>query len=69
MVVSGSRLGTLTFHGADGTSFIEAATVAGEVDGVRDKQRIIAKHNANVQNLIKLFLNLLIIIIQPIIIL
>ena len=32
-VVSGSRLGTLTFHGADGTSFIEAATVAGEVDG------------------------------------
>jgi hypothetical protein len=33
VVVSGSRLGTLTFHGADGTSFIEAATVAGEVDG------------------------------------
>jgi len=33
LVVSGSRLGTLTFHGADGTSFIEAATVAGEVDG------------------------------------
>ena len=32
-VVSGSRLGPLTFHGADGTSFIEAATVAGEVDG------------------------------------
>ena len=32
-VVSGSRLGTLTFQGADGTSFIEAATVAGEVDG------------------------------------
>ena len=32
-VVNGSRLGTLTFHGADGTSFIEAATVAGEVDG------------------------------------
>ena len=32
-VVSGSRLGTLTFHGADGASFIEAATVAGEVDG------------------------------------
>ena len=32
-VVSGSRLGTLTFHGADGTSFIEAATVAGEADG------------------------------------
>ena len=32
-VISGSRLGTLTFHGADGTSFIEAATVAGEVDG------------------------------------
>jgi hypothetical protein len=32
-VVSGSRLGTLTFHGADGTNFIEAATVAGEVDG------------------------------------
>jgi hypothetical protein len=32
VVVSGSRLGTLTFHGADGTSFIEAATVAGEVD-------------------------------------
>ena len=31
-VVNGSRLGTLTFHGADGTSFIEAATVAGEVD-------------------------------------
>ena len=33
IVVNGSRLGTLTFHGADGTSFIEAATVAGEVDG------------------------------------
>jgi hypothetical protein len=33
VVVNGSRLGTLTFHGADGTSFIEAATVAGEVDG------------------------------------
>jgi hypothetical protein len=33
VVVSGSRLGTLTFHGADGISFIEAATVAGEVDG------------------------------------
>ena len=33
VVVSGSRLGTLTFQGADGTSFIEAATVAGEVDG------------------------------------
>ena len=33
VVVSGSRLGTLTFHGADGTNFIEAATVAGEVDG------------------------------------
>jgi hypothetical protein len=32
-VVSGSRLGTLTFQGTDGTSFIEAATVAGEVDG------------------------------------
>ena len=32
-VVSGSRLGTVSFHGADGTSFIEAATVAGEVDG------------------------------------
>jgi hypothetical protein len=32
-VVSGSRLGTLTFHGADGTNFVEAATVAGEVDG------------------------------------
>jgi hypothetical protein len=32
-VVNGSRLGTLTFHGADGTNFIEAATVAGEVDG------------------------------------
>ena len=32
-VVNGSRLGTLTFHGADGTSFIEAATVGGEVDG------------------------------------
>jgi hypothetical protein len=32
-VVNGSRLGTLTFQGADGTSFIEAATVAGEVDG------------------------------------
>ena len=32
VVVSGSRLGTLTFHGADGTSFIEAATVAGEAD-------------------------------------
>ena len=32
-VVSGSRLGTLTFHGADGTSFIEAATVGAEVDG------------------------------------
>jgi hypothetical protein len=33
IVVNGSRLGTLTFHGADGTSFIEAATVAAEVDG------------------------------------
>jgi hypothetical protein len=33
VVVSGSRLGTLTFQGADGASFIEAATVAGEVDG------------------------------------
>jgi len=33
VVVSGSRLGTLTFQGADGTNFIEAATVAGEVDG------------------------------------
>ena len=33
VVVSGSRLGTVSFHGADGTSFIEAATVAGEVDG------------------------------------
>jgi hypothetical protein len=33
VVVNGSRLGTLTFQGADGTSFIEAATVAGEVDG------------------------------------
>ena len=33
VVVSGSRLGTVTFHGADGASFIEAATVAGEVDG------------------------------------
>jgi hypothetical protein len=33
VIVNGSRLGTLTFHGADGTSFIEAATVAGEVDG------------------------------------
>ena len=33
IVVNSSRLGTLTFHGADGTSFIEAATVAGEVDG------------------------------------
>jgi hypothetical protein len=32
-VVSGSRLGTLTFQGADGTNFLEAATVAGEVDG------------------------------------
>jgi hypothetical protein len=32
-VVSGSRLGTLTFQGADGTNFVEAATVAGEVDG------------------------------------
>jgi len=32
-VVSGSRLGTVSFHGADGTSFIEAATIAGEVDG------------------------------------
>jgi len=32
-VVNGSRLGTLTFHGADGTNFLEAATVAGEVDG------------------------------------
>jgi hypothetical protein len=32
-VVSGSRLGTVSFHGADGSSFIEAATVAGEVDG------------------------------------
>jgi hypothetical protein len=33
IVVNNSRLGTLTFHGADGTSFIEAATVAAEVDG------------------------------------
>ena len=31
---------------------MEIASVAGEVDGVRDKQRIIAKHNANVQNLV-----------------
>ena len=31
---------------------MEIASVAGKVDGVRDKQRIIAKHNANVQNLV-----------------
>ena len=33
LVVSGSRLGTLTFQGTDGVNFDEAATVAGEVDG------------------------------------
>ena len=31
---------------------MEIASVAGEVDGVVDKERVIAKHNANVQNLV-----------------
>jgi len=33
-------------------SYMEIASVAGEVDGVVDKERVKAKHNANVQNLV-----------------
>jgi len=33
LVSSNSRLGTVNFQGTDGTDFVEAATVAGEVDG------------------------------------
>jgi hypothetical protein len=51
-----TRLGTLLGNVDENVlkANMEIASVAGEVDGVVDKKRVIAKHNANVQNLVNL---------------